>query len=120
MANRPQHYRRYGAPMDCERTREHLEAYALDALEPAERAEIERHLVTCAECREIADALAETVAQFPAALATASPVVPPGDLRDRLLRAVAAHTALSHREIPNSERERSGTHRQTSVAARRW
>jgi hypothetical protein len=86
--------------MDCEQIRELLEAYALDALEPDERVEVERHMATCPECREHAAALAETVARFPAALANASPAAPPDDLRERLLAAVAAQAVLSHREAP--------------------
>jgi anti-sigma factor RsiW len=61
-------------------------AYALDALDPGERAEYEVHLAGCEQCRrEVADLrdtaalLAETVAEEP----------PPG-LRDRVLAQVAS------------------------------
>ncbi len=67
-----------------------LAAYALDALEDAERADLETHLAGCAECRvEVArltaavDALAETVA----------PVTPPAEVRRRLMARVAADRA---------------------------
>lgn len=67
-----------------------LAAHALDALEDAERADLETHLADCAECRaEVArltaavDALAETVA----------PVNPPAEVRRRLMARVAADRA---------------------------
>jgi hypothetical protein len=89
--------------MDCERIREHLEAYALDALEPAERAEVERHLATCAECRKEADALAEIVALFPEALAAVSPMAPVDGVKERLLKAVTAHSAMSQQRSPGGK-----------------
>jgi len=56
-------------------------AYAVDALDEAERAEFERHLIECPTCREEVDDLRETVV----ALAGATAVEPPAALRDRLL-----------------------------------
>lgn len=96
--------------MDCERIRDHLEAYALDALEPAEREEVERHLATCAECREEADALAEVVALFPAALVVASPMSPAADVKERVLETVASHSAPSQQRSPGMMRQRREAH----------
>ncbi|MDH2414679.1 anti-sigma factor [Nocardioides sp. CER19] len=60
-------------------------AYALDALDPAERAEFEKHLAGCATCRAEIESLRETAAGL-AGLAETSP--PPG-LRDRVLADAA-------------------------------
>lgn len=76
--------------MDCGHTRGLLEAYALDTLEPGERAEIERHLERCPECRELAAELESLAHRLPGALATASTVSPPSALREQVLAAVDA------------------------------
>lgn len=75
--------------MDCEQTRDLLEAYALDGLDPDERATVERHLAGCAECRQVADDLARTLATLPLALAAASSLAPPTAVKRRLLRMVS-------------------------------
>jgi anti-sigma factor RsiW len=75
--------------MDCEAIREQLEAYALGTLDPAEMAEIERHLEACADCRQLAADWEEIAAALPRALAVASPHRPPPELRDRLLATLA-------------------------------
>lgn len=81
--------------MECDRIREQLEAYALDALEPAERAEVERHLEACDECRRIAVTLAELVALFPQAVTYAAPAAPSDEVKARLLAAVSAQSMLA-------------------------
>lgn len=53
-------------------------AYALDALDPAERAAFETHLPTCADCRAELAGLLEAAAR----LGAASAVTPPPDLLD--------------------------------------
>jgi anti-sigma-K factor RskA len=58
--------------------------YALDALPDEERAEFERHLARCSSCAEEVKGMRETAARL--ALATA--VVPPPELRERVLAAV--------------------------------
>jgi anti-sigma-K factor RskA len=66
-------------------------AYALDALDPAERAEFEEHLVHCADCRETVTLFQETAA----ALAyDAEMPAPPPALRERILER-------ARRERPN-------------------
>src|SRR5436190_231315 len=72
--------------MDCEQVREQLEAYALGALEPDERDRVARHLAGCPECRRLAAAYAEVAADLPLALAAASPLRPPPELKERLVR----------------------------------
>jgi anti-sigma-K factor RskA len=50
-------------------------AYALDALEPEERAEFEEHLLRCAECRETVSLFQETAAGL--AFGAEAPAPPP-------------------------------------------
>jgi anti-sigma-K factor RskA len=61
-------------------------AYALDALEPAERARYERHLRGCAACRADVRGFAATAA----ALGLAAAATPPPALKGRVLADVAA------------------------------
>ncbi len=60
-------------------------AYAVDALDPDERAEFETHLADCPECAEEVRALLATAAR----LASAEAVVPPPALRTSVLAAVS-------------------------------
>ncbi|MFC4786074.1 anti-sigma factor [Nocardioides sp. MAHUQ-72] len=60
-------------------------AYAVDALDDIERAQFERHLAECSECRAEVDSLREAAALLPETTA----VEPPAALRDRLLAEVA-------------------------------
>jgi anti-sigma-K factor RskA len=60
-------------------------AYAVDALDDIERAQFERHLVDCAECRAEVDSLRAGAAM----LAELQPVTPSADLRSRILAEVA-------------------------------
>jgi anti-sigma-K factor RskA len=60
-------------------------AYALDALDPRERDEFERHLSGCERCREDVAALTETAAALAYA---APPAEPPARLREQLLQRV--------------------------------
>jgi anti-sigma factor RsiW len=70
-------------------------AYALDALDDVERARFERHLTRCASCQEEVRGLTETAAR----LATATAIVPPPEMRQRVL-AAAAQT----RQLPPADR----------------
>ncbi|MFF4033366.1 anti-sigma factor domain-containing protein [Streptomyces sviceus] len=58
--------------------------YALDALEPAERARFERHLKDCASCAAEVRALSEDAVR----LAWSAAAPPPTAMRDRVLAAV--------------------------------
>jgi anti-sigma-K factor RskA len=60
-------------------------AYAVDALDDAERAEFERHLADCAECREEVAGFRATAVQ----LSTLTSATPPERLRDQVLRDIA-------------------------------
>src|SRR5687767_15977485 len=73
--------------MEHKQAKDQLEAYTLGALEADERHAIERHLASCTDCRRLADDLTATADLLPLALAAASPLRPPTDLKDRVLRA---------------------------------
>lgn len=60
-------------------------AYALDALDPDERTEFEKHLADCAICRAEVDSLREAAA----GMADLTEVAPPGSLRERVLADAA-------------------------------
>jgi len=60
-------------------------AYVVDALDPAERAEFERHLAACAACQAEVASLRETAALLAADVETD----PPAALRDRVLAGIA-------------------------------
>jgi anti-sigma-K factor RskA len=59
-------------------------AYAIDALDDIERAQFERHLAECPECRAEVDSLREAAALLPETSLTA----PPPALRDRVLSGI--------------------------------
>jgi Putative zinc-finger/Anti-sigma-K factor rskA len=82
---------------DCQKTRELLEAYALGALEEDERAAVERHLETCADCRALAAELVETAHKLPLALGAVSPRRPPVALKARLLGQLAPEERVEAR-----------------------
>ena len=60
-------------------------AYAIDALDDIERAQFERHLAECAECRAEVESLREAGGM----LAEAVSATPPPGLRDRVLADIA-------------------------------
>jgi anti-sigma-K factor RskA len=66
-------------------------AYALDALDPAERQEFEEHLLHCADCREAVTLFQETAAALAFGVETPAP---PAGLRGRILEQ-------ARREQPN-------------------
>lgn len=61
--------------MDCETVREHVDAWALGALDAADAIALESHIEGCAECALLADDARDTAAAFALAvpLAAASP-----------------------------------------------
>jgi predicted anti-sigma-YlaC factor YlaD len=84
----------------CAEIRISLGAYVLGALEPADRARVDAHLATCAECR---DELA-SLAGLPGLLGRVSraevetePTAPGPQLLDRLLKAAAAERRRNRR-----------------------
>lgn len=81
--------------------------YALDALDPAEREEFERHLADCDTCQEDVASFWEVTSAF--AVAADGPK-PPAALRDRILAAARAERPTV---VPFEPRRRL----QTSLAA---
>ncbi len=71
-------------------------AYALDALEPAERRAFEQHLSSCAGCQTEVAEFRETAAR----LAEAEPVDPPAGLRARVLADTASNRQLPPEVAP--------------------
>jgi hypothetical protein len=76
--------------MHCEEIKPLLEAGALGALEPEERAAVEQHLAGCAECRQLAQAYAEAAHALPDALAARSPLNVPPALKGLVLQSLGA------------------------------
>jgi anti-sigma-K factor RskA len=66
-------------------------AYALDALDPHERAAFEAHYESCEVCRNDVLAFRDTISHVASSLATP----PPAPLKDRVLAAVAVTRQLS-------------------------
>lgn len=76
-----------------------IDAYALGALEPAEVDAVERHLETCRRCRAL---VARARALANAFLLAVPQIAPPPDLRDRLMRRIAAEAAGERASGPTS------------------
>ncbi|WP_121254237.1 anti-sigma factor [Nocardioides ferulae] len=74
-------------------------AYAVDALDDAERAEFEHHLAGCEACRWEVDSLREASALLP----EIAPISPPPALRDRVLAEIATVRPLPP-EVPAGSR----------------
>jgi len=77
-------------------------AYAVDALDDIERAQFERHLNECAECRYEVDSLRAGAAM----LAELEPVAPSPGLRDRILAEVATVRPLPPQVVEVRPRRR--------------
>jgi Putative zinc-finger len=90
----------------CREIRHSLGVYVLGAIDPAERAQVDEHLATCADCREELASLAGLPAllrRVPTAeaerLAVAEPADPVTDemSADKMLPALVARTAQARR-----------------------
>jgi len=75
------------AAMNCEEAHDLLALDAVGGLEPADRADLERHLATCAACRQLSAQYVDVASLLPAAL---DPVQPPARLRRNLMAQVYA------------------------------
>jgi hypothetical protein len=87
-----------GTEYDCAAARTDLGVYLLGALEPVQRAEVDRHLQTCRQCREQLASLAGLPAllrRIPDAHTVlgepGSPTQPAGTGPDQLIHEVARH-----------------------------
>jgi anti-sigma-K factor RskA len=66
-------------------------AYVLGAMAPREREEFETHLATCAACREDVDELRPAAEALPMA---SPPMLPPPELKERIMAEVEREAAL--------------------------
>src|SRR5918996_4357070 len=73
--------------------RELLEAYVLGTLDPTERTRVELHLQTCADCQRLVSEYAEVASKLPQALATASQLSMPPEIKSRVFETLAAERA---------------------------
>lgn len=72
-----------------------LEAYVLDTLDATERARVERHLRSCEDCQRLVYEYAEVASKLPEALATATNLPLPPEIKTRLLQTLAAEPSSS-------------------------
>lgn len=84
------------AAMNCEEANDLLALDAVGALEPSERDEMERHVATCAACRQLSAQYVDVASLLPAAL---DPVPPPARLRRNLMAQVYAE-ASANAQLP--------------------
>lgn len=89
-------------------------AYALDALEAEERARYERHLESCARCREELATMWRTTEEL--AIAASGPS-PPAELRTRILAAARAEAQVVVPLRRRSDRLVGGLAAATALAA---
>lgn len=82
--------------MSCAEVRDLLPQHALGVLAADRRRAVDEHLAWCAGCRKEAAELADGAA----VAALASPVAPPADLEDRVVRAVARAAGRERRRGP--------------------
>ena len=76
--------------MNCEEVTDLLALDSVGGLDPQDRAEIDRHLATCAACRQRAAQYADVASLLPAAL---DHVQPPARLRRNLMAQVYAESS---------------------------
>lgn len=81
---------------DCAGAEERLSDLYEGGLDPAARADLERHLASCVRCRELFEALGEVVA----ALRSAPELEPARDLAERAASAALAAAAARRRRPP--------------------
>ena len=85
--------------------RDQLAAYALDALEPGEKLDVERHLAGCESCREYLVWLHPAVDLLPASVEARTP---PASLKRSLMGAVEAEIKAEHRAEKARKRSERG------------
>jgi len=102
-----------------ERWNDDVAAYVLGALDPAEAAELERHLEGCERCRERVRWLAPAVRMLPEEVER---VEPPAPLRERVMAEVRADAAAAGAAEPETRtgRKRAGWLRRLGGGAYGW
>lgn len=100
--------------MNCTQIEELLPAYALGALDPADRQAVEEHLQECPYCKPLAAEHLEAAA----ALASLAPsATPPAHLRGRILARTGGHTDLETPLTPVGARAWGSRRRWWGVAS---
>jgi hypothetical protein len=80
---------------------EEVAAYAIDALEPAQVTELEKHMAGCTRCQEELRWLSPAVQALPEAVESHAP---PPELKQRLMAEVRADAAAEERRARGEER----------------
>ncbi len=80
-----------GDPINSGHPEEMLEAYVLDALDDEEASQVESHLETCAQCRQIYVVLQQTAARLGQAVSQSSP---PASLLPRVMQALPSQSVF--------------------------
>lgn len=92
--------------MNCDETRTLLAAFVLDSLDAEERAGVEEHVAACADCRGLLEAYEAAVHSLPEALAVASPLRLPPELKSRLLEQIEMGAEAPRPATPRPRRRR--------------
>lgn len=104
-------------PLDCEGTREQIDAWALGALDADELAEMETHLGNCAMCTRLAEDARETAA----AVALGVPLrIGSATLRSRVMASARALSDVEHAGAPRWWRYAAGAAAVLAIAAIAW
>jgi hypothetical protein len=87
--------------------KELLEGYVLGTLNAAENARVERHLQNCDDCQRLVNEYAEVTSNLPHALATASHLSLPPEIKSHILQTMTAERSSARtRAIPLGRRPR--------------
>ncbi len=86
--------------LKCKDLEELMPAYVLDAVDEAQRVQIESHLKACPKCAQLAECYRPVVDLLPFA---AEPVEPPPDLKYRVLAAMSAEAPRAARVPSRSQ-----------------
>jgi hypothetical protein len=74
-----------------------LEAYVLGAVDPTERTQVELHLQTCADCQRLVSEYAEVASKLPQALAMASGLPLPPEIKTRILQTLVDERSFTRK-----------------------
>lgn len=92
--------------MTCEEIRSLLEEYTLGLLSEDEQQRVTEHLSECGDCQRLALEYAELTNRLPAALAVASGLRPPPEMRERLIQTVRADAMQSQPQVDSGSSTR--------------
>lgn len=92
--------------MNCEHIKPLCEAYALDALEPEEKLDVETHLKSCPACQRLVDDYASMLAELPGVAQAVAPMQAPKHIRDQVLGQIISEETLQPKATQPSWLER--------------